>query len=110
MLLTDTSMNKDKDDEDKTIESEKQQDSSFIQTRTLTQMDFPNGDSISSRASTVIAVVTTALSEVAGLKTNRIWWTRLHVCQTNNQTSGKNRSRNQTRRKLPGLIHTWTHL
>ena len=102
MLLSDTSMNKDKDDEDKTTENEKQQDSSFIQTRTLTQMDFPNGDSISSRASTVIAVVTTALTEVAGLKTPRIWWTRLHVCQTNNQTSGEKRSRNQKRRNSQG--------
>ena len=41
---------------------------SFVQTTTMTEGDFPDGDSISSRASTVIPEVTAASSEVAGPK------------------------------------------
>ena len=46
-----TSMNEDEDDQDGTIEEEKQEDLSFIQTTPMTQVDFPNGDSISSKVS-----------------------------------------------------------
>ena len=68
-LERDTSMNKDKDDQDKTIDKEKQEDLSFVQTTAMTQVDCPNGDSISSRASSVIPEVTAVSSIVAGLKT-----------------------------------------
>ena len=37
----DTSMNKDEDDQDKTIDEQKQEDSSVIQTTTMTQVNFP---------------------------------------------------------------------
>ena len=67
-LERDTSMNKDEDDQDETIEEEYQEDLSFVQTTTMTEGDFPDGDSISSRASTVIPEVTAASSEVAGPK------------------------------------------
>ena len=49
-LERDTSMNEDYDDQDKTVEEEKQKDLPFVQTTTMTQVDFPDGDSISSRA------------------------------------------------------------
>ena len=61
-LERDTSMTEDKGDPDEKVEKEKQEDLSFIETTTLTQVDFPDGDSISSRASSVIPEVTAASS------------------------------------------------
>ena len=46
-----------KEDGDKSIK-EKQEDSSFVQTTTMTQVDFGDGDSLSSWASTVLPEVT----------------------------------------------------
>ena len=94
------SMNKDKDE---TIEvKEKQEDSSFIQTTTMTQVDLCNGDSLSSQASSVLPEETAVSSEVAGPKTPPNMVNRTLVHQTKIQTRGKEIKRIQRRRKLPG--------
>ena len=68
-----------KEDKDKTTK-EKQEDSSFMQTTTMTQADFHDGDSLSSQASSVLPEVTAVSSEVAGPRTHRIQSTEHLVC------------------------------
>ena len=58
----------DKDDQDENIE-EKHEDLSFIQTTIMTQGDFCNAHSISSRASSALPEVTAVSSEVVGTRT-----------------------------------------
>ena len=65
-LERDTSMNADEDDQDETVEEKKQEELSFVLTTTMTQVDFPDAYSISSRASSVIPEVSAMSSEVAG--------------------------------------------
>ena len=60
-----------KEDEDETIE-EKHEDSSFVQTTTMIQVDFHDGDSLSSWASSVLPEVTAVSSEVTGLRIPQI--------------------------------------
>ena len=79
-------------DEDKTIE-EKQEDSSFIQTTTTTQMDFCTGDSLSSWASSVLPEATAVSSEVAHLKTPLNMVDRTPCMSNKNQTIGEERKR-----------------
>ena len=99
-LERDTSMNEDEDDHDKIIVEEKQEDSSFIKTTTMTQVDFPNGYSISSRsrASSVIPEVTPASSEVAGLNTphNTVDKT---LCTLNGKSDKRKREKYNSKKK-----------
>ena len=93
-----------KEDEDETIK-EKQEDSSFIQTSTMTQVDFHDGDSLSSQASSVLPEVTAASSEVASLRTPQ---DTLFQQKSDKRTGEQERKRTR-KRKLPGLIQKWRH-
>ena len=80
------------EDEDETIE-EKQEDSSFVQTTTTTQVDFCNGDSLSSWASSVLPEATATSSKVAGLRTRQNMVNRTPCMSNKNQTRGIERKR-----------------
>ena len=62
------------------ITEEKQEDSSLVQTRTMTQADFCDGDSLLSWASSVLPEVKAASNKVSGPRTHRIWSTGHLVC------------------------------
>ena len=68
-----------KEDENYAI-MEKQEDSSFVQTATMMQADFCDGDSLLSQASSVLPKVAAVSSEVTGLRTHRIQSTGHLVC------------------------------
>ena len=80
-----------KEDEDETIK-EKQEDSSFVQTTTMTQADFHDGDSLLSQASSVLPKVTTASSEVAGLRTPQNMVNRT-PCMSNTKSDKRKREK-----------------
>ena len=80
-----------KEDEDETIK-EKQEDSSFVQTTTMTQADFHDGDSLLSQASSVLPKVTTASSEVAGLRTPQNMVDRT-PCMSNKKSDKRKREK-----------------
>ena len=98
-LESDKSMKEDKDE----LIKEKQEDSSFVQTTTMTQADFHDGDSLSSQASSVLSEITAASSEVTCLRTLQNTVNRTPCMSNKNQTRGKERKRTQRRRKVPLL-------
>ena len=80
------------EDEDESIE-EKQENSSFVQTTTMTQADYCDGDSLLSQASSVLPEVTAASSKVAGPRTPQNMVNRTPCMSNKNQTRGKERTR-----------------
>ena len=88
------------EDKDETIE-EKQEDSSFVQTTTMTQVDFCNGDSLLSWASILLPEVTAASSEVMGLRVPQNTVNRT-ACTSNKKTDKRKREkRNLKKKKTP---------
>ena len=89
------------EDEDETIE-EKHDDSSFVQTTTMTQADFHDGDSLSSWASSVLPEVTAASSKVTGLSTPQNTVNRtLTPCTLNKSAKSKREKENSKKKKTP---------
>ena len=85
-----------KDDEDETIK-EKQEDSLFVQTTTMTQTDSCDGDSLSSQAC-VLPEVTAAASEVAGLSTSQNMGNRT-PCTSNKKSDKRKRMKENSKKK-----------
>ena len=84
-----------KEDQDETIE-EKHEDSSFVQTTTMTQADFSDGDSLPSWASSVLPDITAVSSKVAVPRTPQNMVDRTPC--TSNKTS--NRQEEKREREL----------
>ena len=84
-------------DEDRTIEK-KQEDSSFVQTTTMTQADFHDGDSLSSWASSVLPEVTAVSSEVTGLRTPQNMVNRT-PCTSNKKSDKRKREKENSKKK-----------
>ena len=96
-----------KEDKDKTIK-EKHEDSSFVQTTTMTQADFHDGDSLLSWASSLLPEVRAASYKVTGLRAPQNMVNRT-PCMSN-KDKRKRVKENSKKKKLQGLTQKWRHL
>ena len=90
------------EDKDETIE-EKQEDSSFVQTTTMTQVDFCNGDSLLSWASSLLPEVTAASSEVMGLRVPQNTVNRT-ACTSNKKSDKREREKRNLKKKKTPMV------
>ena len=89
-----------KEDKDETIK-EKQEESSFLQTTTMTQADLHDGNSLSSQASSLLPALTAVSSEVTGLRTLQNTVDRTPYMSNKKSDKRKRENENSKKKRTP---------